>query len=167
MGSLTLCRFVALFTVIGLSLMAGGQSPVPVCGAPPIAPPNSQPNIFNDQQEVWLGDAMADRVEREYKPARDAAQSAYLQVIVDKLAAKLPPTAIKFRVLVVDSPEINGFSLAGGRIYITRKLAASARNDDELATVLGHEMGHIATHQFTFETTRDLQRLLGILGVEA
>ncbi len=165
MGSYSLFRLVAFFGVLGLGVAAGGQTPVSVCGAPPIAPPNSQPNIFNEQQEGWLGDAMADMVEREYKPARDAAQSAYLQAIVDKLASKLPPTTIKFRVLVVDSAEINGYSLAGGYIYITRKLAAIARNDDELAAVLGHEMGHIATHQFAFETTRDLKRLLGVTSV--
>ena len=42
------------------------------------------------------------------------AQSAYLQGIVDKLAATLPDTHIRFRVLMVDSSDVNGFSLREG-----------------------------------------------------
>ena len=157
---------IGVLVVVGLlGTLAVAQSNVPACGLPPVVAANAQPNIFSDEQEQWLGDAMADMLEREYKPARDDAQSAYLQAIVDKLARNLPPNEIKFRVLVVDSSEVNGFSLAGGHIYITRKLAAIAQNDDELASVLGHEMGHIASHQFAFETTRDLKRLLGITSV--
>jgi hypothetical protein len=144
------------------SLPAGGQK---ACGVAPVVSANAEPNIFSEEQEQWLGDAMADYLEHEYKPARDEAQSAYLQAIVDKLALTLPDTHIKFRVLLVDSAEINGFSLAGGRIYLTRKLAAIARSDDELAAVLGHEMGHIASHQFAFKATRDLKRLLGVTSV--
>ena len=108
---------------------------------------------------------MADSLEREYRPARDESQSAHLQAIVDKMAKTLPNTHIHFKVLLVDSSEVNGFSIAGGHIYLTRKLAAAAQSDDELAAVLGHEMGHIVSHQFVFETTRDLQRLLGITSV--
>src|SRR5581483_8566420 len=43
--------------------------------------------------------------------------------------------------------------------------AAEAKTDDELASVLGHEMGHIASHQFAFETTRDLKKLIGVTSV--
>ena len=135
------------------------------CGAPPVVAPDSRPNYFSEQQEQWLGDATAEMVEADFRMVRDPAQNAYLQAIVDRLAATLPDTHIHFRVQLIDSPEVNGFSLAGGRIYVTRKLAAQARSDDELASVLGHEMGHIASHQFAFETTRDLKRLMGVTSV--
>ena len=157
---------IGALVVVGVSgLSAVAQNSVPACGPPPVVAANSQPNIFSEQQEQWLGDAMADMVERDYRPARDPSQSAYLQKIVDKLAATLPDTHIQFRAVMVDSSGVNGFSLAGGHIYLTRKLAATAQSDDELAAVLGHEMGHIASHQFAFETTRDLKRLLGITSV--
>ena len=68
-------------------------------------------------------------------------------------------------MILVDSPEVNGFSLAGGRVYLTRKLVANANSEDEVASVIGHEMGHILSHQFAVETTADLKRLLNITSV--
>lgn len=135
------------------------------CGAPPVVPPSARLNYFSEQQEEWLGDAMADMVEGDLKLVRDPAEVAYLQGIADRLAKTLPNTHVHFRVQLVDSPEVNGFSLAGGRIYLTRKLAAEAKSDDELAAVIGHEMGHIASHQFAFDTSSDLKKLLDVTSV--
>ncbi len=135
------------------------------CAAPPAVLKLTQPNIFSEQQEQWLGDAMADMIERDYKPVQDPVQNAYLARITRRLLAVLPPTTIQFRVMLVDSSEVNGFSLAGGRVYVTRKLIANAKNEDEVASVIGHEMGHILSHQFAIETTADMQRLLGVTSV--
>lgn len=71
-----------------------------------------------------------------------------------------------FCVTLVDSDEVNGFSIAGGHIYIHRKLAAVAKSDDELAGVIGHEIGHIISHQFAFET-RALDEFDGTMVGEA
>jgi predicted Zn-dependent protease len=165
---MTVRNAVCLFApalLLCVSCPTGAQQKIAACGAPPVVAPDSRPNYFSEQQEEWLGDATAEMVEADFRLVRDPAQNAYLQAIVDRLAATLPGTHIHFRVQLIDSSEINGFSLAGGRIYLTRKLAAQAHSDDELASVLGHEMGHIASHQFAFETTRDLKRLMGVTGV--
>ena len=135
------------------------------CPAPPAILAPSQPNIFSDQQEQWLGDAMADQIERNYKIVKDPAQNAYLDHIVARLLAVLPPTKIQFRIVLVDLPTVNAFSIAGGRVYVGRKLVLNAKNEDEVAAVIGHEMGHILTHQFGIETTADLKRLLNITSV--
>jgi WD40 repeat protein len=156
--------FTAAFVSCALA-GAAGQSVSKACPAPPAVLASTQPNIFSEQQEQWLGDAMADQVERFYKPVRDPAENEYLAQIAKRLLAALPPTTIQFRVILVDSDEVNGFSLAGGRVYLTRKLVANAKNEDEVASVIGHEMGHILSHQFAIETTADLKRLLGVTSV--
>ena len=48
---------------------------------------------------------------------------------------------------------------------MNRKLAATVKDDDELAGVLAHEIGHIASHQFVFEDTVDMKRLLHVTSV--
>jgi Zn-dependent protease with chaperone function/WD40 repeat protein len=135
------------------------------CGAPPAILQSTQPNIFSEQQEQWLGEAMADYTDREYRPVKNLEENAYLKTIGDRLLAVLPPTKIQFHFTLVESPEVNGFSLAGGRVYLTRKLVASARSEDDVAGVIAHEMGHILSHQFVIDTTADLRRLLGVTSV--
>ncbi len=151
-----------LFLALLASAHAQQQQP---CGPPPAILQSTAPNIFSEQQEQWLGDAMADYEDRSNRPVRNPAESAYLETIGNRLLAALPATTLKFKFTLVESPEINGFSLAGGHVYITRKLVASAHSEDEVATVIAHEMGHILTHQFAIQTTADLKRLLNITSV--
>ena len=145
------------------SAAAQSRQPVPAaCPAPPKILASTKANIFSDQQEQWLGEATADQIEHYYRVVDDPAQNAYLDHIVQRLLAVLPPTGIQFHAAVIDSSAVNAFSIAGGRIYIMRKLIATAHNEDEVAGVVAHEMGHILTHQFAYRTTADLNRLLNV-----
>lgn len=160
-----------LFALLSLPLLAvlsvplSAQTIPAACPAPPAILASTQPNIFSEQQEQWLGDAMADLLERDDKPVKDPSTNAYLERIIARLLAGLPPTKIQFRALIVESSEINGFSLAGGRVYLTTKLIANAHSEDEIAGVIAHEIGHILSHQFAQETTADMKRLLGVTSV--
>jgi WD40 repeat protein len=73
----------------------------------------------------------------------------------------MPPTKIKFRFVLVDIPVPNAFTMPGGRIYVTRKLVAFVKNDDELTGILGHELGHALTHQPAAEMSRIFREVIG------
>lgn len=167
-------RTIWLSTMLGVAVVCGKASAQSsaqssFCGAAPVSLRTAQPNIFSEQQEMWLGQVEADLIESDIQPIRDAKLSSHLQTVADRMVAALPATKIQFRIILIDSNEVNGFSIAGGHVYITRKLAAAAHSDDELAGVIGHEIGHIISHQFAFETTREMKRLLNVtsLGDEA
>lgn len=49
-----------------------------------------------------------------------------------------------FRITLLNSPVVNAFAVPGGYLYVTRELVALANDEAELASVLGHEAGHIA-----------------------
>lgn len=124
----------------------------------------NSPNIFNDRQEQDLGDALAEFFE-SIVPVAPPAADEQLTRIGDRLLATLPPTGIHYRFRIYDSGEINAFSIAGGRVYISRKLIAAVKNEDELAGVMAHEIGHISTHQSAIEITRTFRLRLGITQV--
>jgi WD40 repeat protein len=133
-------------------------------------PPSLQPippgeNIFSDAQEVDLGDAMAEVVSLHVNAIQNDELTAHLRDVGNRLVQHLPPTQLKFRFYLIDLPEVNAFSIAGGRVYVSRKVIAFSHNDDELAGILAHELGHIITHQIAIEMTRAFREVLGVTQV--
>ena len=125
---------------------------------------SNAPNIFNDQQEQYLGEALAEQEESNLRLVPPGPDDQ-MKRIGEKLLAALPSSGVHYRFRIYDSGEINGFSLGGGRVYISRKLIAAVKNEDELASVLAHEIGHIYTHQNAIELTRALRFRIGITQV--
>ena len=113
---------------------------------------SDKPNIFNDQQEQWLGQAQASELEPGYVLLPEK-ESAELTRIGQKLLSQLPPTSIHYWFRVYESEEANAFSSSGGYVYVSRKLITDAHSEDEVAGVLAHEIAHIYTHQIAIEYT--------------
>ena len=108
---------------------------------------------------------MAESLASRIRIIDDDKLNAYLRAIGDRLVQHLPANQMKFRFYLVELYESNAFSIAGGRVYVGRKMVALAQNDDELAGVLAHELGHIVTHQTAIEITARLREVLGITQV--
>ena len=154
---------LTLLVVLFLTISMASQQNCPVPPAIQVVP--HELNIFSDQQEVDLGDAMAESLARRIKIIDDDKLNAYLRTLGDRLVQHLPPTQLKFRFYLVELPEVNAFSIAGGRVYVARKMVALTKSDDELAGVLAHELGHIVTHQTSIQMTARLREVLGVTTV--
>ena len=156
-------RALALFLlaggVLGPSLWA---APSPQQCRAPQPPPSKEPNIFTAAQENDLGDAVAERFESSLRIIEDEALTANLRRMGERLVAHLPPTELKIQFRLVDIPDANAFVLPGGRIYVSRKLIGLTRSEDELAGVLGHELGHLVARQVTIAVTRQFREVLNV-----
>lgn len=119
-------------------------------------------NIFSEQQEIDLGDAMAESSIQMLVVLRQSSLNDHLRELGDRLLQSMPPSKLHFQFVLIDLPEPNAFSLPGGRVYVSRKVVALAQNDDELAGILAHELGHIITHQSAIEMTRRFRDVLGV-----
>jgi predicted Zn-dependent protease len=73
----------------------------------------------------------------------DAQLQGLVAGIVERLAASSDRPDLRYRVVILNSPAVNAFSLPSGRIYVTRGLIALANDASELAAVLSHEIGHV------------------------
>lgn len=132
------------------------------CSPPPIVFNAKTENMFTPEQEMFLGDAMMERLEKDYRVINDDAVNAHLQNIGDRISKNLPQTGIRFRFVVVDTPDTNAYAMAGGRIFVTRKLISFVRSEDELAGVIGHELGHAVVRHHATNISRYFKHLLGV-----
>ena len=66
-----------------------------------------------------------------------------LRAVGDKIAAINQPRWYNQNWIIVKGKDVNAFSVPGGNIYVNEALLGQAENEDELASVLGHETGHL------------------------
>ncbi len=75
-------------------------------------------------------------------PGRPDPRRASVRGLVQRLTAHWKGAPYAFRVSITDSPELNAGAFPGGAIMVTSGLLAEVRSENELAFVLGHELGH-------------------------
>jgi len=108
---------------------------------------------FTWQQEAEIGKQANKEVAALFGVYRDTNVERYVTEVGNRVLAashlrrpgideQIRNTPITFGVL--DSPIINAMALPGGYIYITRGMLAHLNSEDQLATVLAHEIGHVA-----------------------
>jgi predicted Zn-dependent protease len=122
-----------------------------------------QPNMYSVDNEVGMGQAMSKEVEKEMALVRHHRLTQLVQGIGQRLAENAESPEFKlypYTFKVVDSSEVNAFSLPGGPVYVNLGLVELAETEDELAAVIAHEMGHVAARHATEQmTTQDLTQL--------
>jgi len=98
---------------------------------------------YSTDQEVKMGQAINRQVEKEYKFASDPLQKKRVEDIGKKIVAVCDRRDIDYYFQVLEDDQVNAVSLPGGYVYVNSGLLDKVSNDDELACVLAHEVGHI------------------------
>lgn len=106
-------------------------------------PQPNEPIIFTMEQEQQLGNVVAAQIGVETDIVTDSKLLDPLTRMGGRLARALPAGSARPQWSLIDSSEANAYTLPGGRIYVTRKLIALTRSEDELAAVMAHELGHV------------------------
>lgn len=100
---------------------------------------------LSDRQEVTVGRQINQQlVGKELKVYRDPAATVYINRIGQRLAGQSDRPNIPYTFQVVDDDNINAFATMGGFVYVNKGLMAAADNEAQLASVIGHEIGHIS-----------------------
>lgn len=104
-----------------------------------------QLSSISDKQEVALGKEINQQLTSsgQAKLYRDRAINNYIEQIGQRLAKTSQRPDIPYTFQVVDDKNINAFATMGGFVYINTGLILAADNEAELASVIGHEIGHI------------------------
>ncbi len=101
--------------------------------------------LISRNQEIEIGKKVAAQLEKEYGVWDDPEQTRRIERIGKSLVAVCERKDMPYTFKILnEKKELNAMAAPGGFIYITRALLEALDSDDEIAFVLGHEIGHIA-----------------------
>ncbi len=113
--------------------------------------------FYSTEREVRMGESIARAVEEEYELADDPLVQKRVEDIGKRIALVCDRKEIDYHFKAIEDEEVNAFALPGGFIYVNSGLIDKVDNDDELACVLAHEVGHIVARH----SIKKLQAMMG------
>ena len=145
-----------LATLLATSLLAA-------CAVNPVTG-RREISLVSESQEIQMGQEAAQQVEASLGLVDDPQLQAYVRRVGLELARQSERPSLPWRFGVIDDPTPNAFALPGGPIYITRGLLNLMGSEAELASVLGHEIGHITARHSAQQITRAQLGQIGLIG---
>ncbi len=109
--------------------------------------------------EALVGRAAAELMAREYGTIDNPLLKEWVNRTGQRVAAQCPRQEFPYRFRILDTPQRNAYALPGAHIFVTRGLLAGLGSDDELAAILGHEVGHVGDRDFQRVVARQLMFL--------
>jgi predicted Zn-dependent protease len=143
-----------------LAALVSGAA-VAACSENPVTGRN-QLMLVSDEQLQGLGaQAWAD-LQRQTPLSEDRAAQSRLSEIGTRVAEASGQTGLDWEFKVFDSPEVNAFVLPGGKVGFFKGLMDLAASDDEIAAVMGHEVGHVQAQHAAERMSQQVAVQLGV-----
>ena len=143
----------ARVAIAAMLLLAG-------CGEP--APDTASPRVTAEDRA--LGAEQHPKLLAEFGGAYPGEKSRYVAAIGDRIATAAGLHG-QCTFTLVNSDVVNAFAVPGCYVYVTRGLVAVVTSEAELASVLGHEVGHIVASHSQRQQQHSLWRRLGVMAV--
>ncbi len=123
---------------------------------------------ISETQEADIGKQLNDRIAKDMKLSRSSDLAKYVNEIGQKIVAQGDRPNLKYTFQVVDDDSVNAFATMGGYLYVNKGLLKTADNEAQLASVIGHEAGHITgKHALKrLQSAAQAQLGLSVLGVK-
>jgi predicted Zn-dependent protease len=116
---------------------------------------------MSTQAEIALGQSEDQQIVAGSVVETDPLLNAYVQGIAGNLWNQVARKDLPYNVKIIKDSQINSFATMGGFVYVYEGLIDFVQSDDELASVLGHETGHIERRHVI--TTNSKAEILSIL----
>lgn len=130
---------------------------------------SQQVGAVSQQQLDQLGAQAFAEAKAKMPQSTDPRQTAYVRCVVGALVHELPPQWQQggWETALFANPEPNAFALPGGKVGVQTGIFTVAKNQDELAAVLGHEIGHVVARHHDERITRQMETQAGLSLISA
>jgi predicted Zn-dependent protease len=103
----------------------------------------SNKGYLSEEDELKLAEQVHQELIQQTRLVEDRSINEYVSSVGQRLARSSGRPNIPWRFYVVDDKAINAFATLGGRVYVHTGLLEATQTEAQLASVLGHEIGHI------------------------
>lgn len=110
--------------------------------------------LFSSQQMDQMGSESFTEMKKQQPLSKDKKLNQYVVCVADRITSVLPSDQAKWEVVVFESDQVNAFALPGGHIGVYTGLLDVAENQDQLATVIGHEVAHVLANHSNEQVSR-------------
>ncbi|KAF1994180.1 hypothetical protein P154DRAFT_476443 [Amniculicola lignicola CBS 123094] len=160
----TFFRDVGIITLGGVGFYVYNLEEVPISG-------RRRFNIISPWLEEYIGEMTMNEIKEEYKGNFLPDDDPRVQQ-VRKVLQRLIPYATKaglpgmdWEIHVIDSPEENAFVIPGGKVFVYTGILPACRDEDGIAAVLAHEIGHVVAHHIAESLSLSPLVWLGVLAL--
>jgi predicted Zn-dependent protease len=117
----------------------------------------------SQDKEVSMGREDAAQVESQVPLLGDTAVDQFVATLGRSMASRTSRADLDWHFKVVNSSEVNAFALPGGFVYVNRGAIEQADRLDELAGIMGHEIGHVVRRHGVEQMQKTRRGEVGLL----
>ncbi|MCL7971351.1 MAG: M48 family metalloprotease [marine benthic group bacterium] len=147
---------------LAFGLAAGVMLSLSACAVNP-ATGGRMFSLVSEGQEIEMGQQAMLQVDASMGLYDNPELQAYVDSVGQAMAAVSERPDLPWSFKVVDDPVINAFALPGGPVYLARGIMAHFNSEAEMASVLGHEIGHITARHSVEQISRAQLMQIGLV----
>ena len=153
-------EFVYLSGIAGIGLIAG-------CAVNPVTG-RQELMLMSESQEIDLDRQNSPhQISADYGASQDKALNNYVSHVGQTIARTTHRPHMPYSFHTLNAPYVNAYAFPGGTIGITRGILLDLGNEAELASLIGHEAGHVSARHTGQRMTRGLLTAVILSGVSA
>jgi predicted Zn-dependent protease len=135
------------------------------CATNPVSG-KSELSLVSESQEISIGKEQSAKVVQTIGEYPDPEAQALVRRIGMGMAVKSERPNLPWEFHLLNDEQVNAFALPGGYIFVTRGIMAYMNDEAELASVIGHEIGHVtARHSAQQMTQQELAQVGLVVGM--
>jgi predicted Zn-dependent protease len=121
-----------------------------------------QLSFVSTKEEIAMGQQGAEEVKQTMGVYPDQKLQQYVSSVGMRMAKSSERPDLPWSFTVIDDPTVNAFALPGGPIFITRGILGYMTTEAEMASVLGHEIGHVTARHSAEQMTKQQIAQVGL-----
>lgn len=124
----------------------------------------NQVSLYSDDELNHMGITSFEQMKKEIPISTDKATNDFVLCVADAITANVPKSSHQgnWEVVVFDSEQVNAFALPGGKIGVYTGILNVTEDQDQLAAIMGHEVGHVLEHHSNERLSADKLSNVGL-----